>query len=227
MGRNPGDGRDGFRRGGPTESDLALRLRKLAGPSRLRLEGEAVRALARYLGLLFRWNDRMNLTALGPDDDGLQRLALEPAEAALRIPEAATRMVDIGSGGGSPAIPIKIVRPDLSVRMVESRTRKAAFLREAVRRLEFAGAVVENCRLDAVADRAVLRETHDVLTVRGVRIDAAAVSSFRRLVRPGGLFLIFCSEGQEKFAWLAGARVERRVPLPGNSGRELAVICRR
>ena len=148
------------------EVGLAERLQRRAERAGLRLAPAPAARLAAYVALLLRWNERVNLTALGGDDRGLDRLVLEPLLAARRIPRGAGALVDIGSGGGSPAIPIRIARPRLFVRMVEARVRKAAFLREAVRQLKLDGVVVERCRYEELLDRAELRGAHDVLTIR-------------------------------------------------------------
>ena len=209
-----------------SENDLAERLRRLGERSRLVLDRETRSRLAEYVALLFRWNERMNLTGVDADDEGLDRLVVEPLLAAGSIPKGSTSMVDIGSGGGSPAIPIKIRHPELSVRMIEGRMRKAAFLRETVRRLNLVGAVVENCRYQALDDRADVREAHDVLTVRGVRVDGRTAGEFQRLVRPGGVLLVFCSKGRSEVRGeLQGLlRAERRLTLVPTAGSELLII---
>ena len=190
---------------------------------------EACERLAAYVDLLFRWNERMNLTGLDARGEGLARLVGEPLVAAAHIPPEARTMIDVGSGGGSPAIPVKIARPELFVRMVESRTRKAAFLREAVRRLKLAETVVENCRFEALVDNPQMREAHDVLSVRGVRVDACASTGLQELVRPGGTLLVFASSGgseAELALQAAGGVVETRAALE-SSGSELIVIRKR
>ena len=101
-----------------------------AAEVRDRLEG--------YFHLLARWNVRINLTALPldpPTPEAIDRLLIEPLVAATWA-ETPLIWYDVGSGGGSPAIPFKIVHSRAKLTMVESRTRKAAFLREAVRTLE-------------------------------------------------------------------------------------------
>ena len=155
------------------------------------LNRETAGRLADYLELLLRWNRRINLTALDNTDDGLDRLVIEPLLAARYIPDDAESAIDIGSGGGSPALPIKIARPGLFVRMVESRRRKAAFLREAVRCLGLGEVVVESSRYEALRERSGLGEEHDVLTVRGVHVDGGVVDELQWLVRPGGRMLLF------------------------------------
>jgi len=206
--------------------DLASRLSSDAEGARVAVDRETIEKLAAYAALLFRWNERMNLTALDADAGGLHRLVVEPLLAARHIPRGAATVVDIGSGAGSPAIPLKIARPELFVRMVESRKRKAAFLREAIRRLHLAGAVVEDCRFEDLADRSDTREAHDVLTVRGVRVDAGVARRLEALVKPGGLVLAFCSRARGKTG--EGERGALRVAaghaLGETSGSELVVV---
>lgn len=206
------------------EDRLAERLRNLGQAVGLALDKERWSRLGRYVGLLLRWNERMNLTALNDGDRGLERLVIEPLLASRHVPVGSRSMVDVGSGGGSPAIPIKIGRPELLVRMVESRARKAGFLRHAVRALNLSGVAVENCRYEGLAQRPGMRHAHDVLTIRGVRIDDA-VRACLGLLRAEGLVLAFRSEGQSDVEADGGAglKVEKRTPLLQGTGAELIV----
>ncbi len=197
------------------EAGLTERLQRRVERSGLELAPAVAARLAAYVALLLRWNERMNLTALRGDDQGLDRLVLEPLLAERRIPPGAAALVDIGSGGGSPAIPIRIVRPRLTVRLVEAKERKAAFLREAVRQLKLNGVVVEPCRYEELLDRAELQGAHDVLTVRGVRLDERAASSLERLVRAGGTLLFFGGAGGRE---TGGSAVRAQAGLGHGSG---------
>ena len=209
------------------EVGLAERLQRRAERAGLPLAPAPAARLAAYVALLLRWNERMNLTALGGDDRGLDRLVLEPLLAARRIPRGAGALVDIGSGGGSPAIPIRIARPRLFVRMVEARVRKAAFLREAVRQLKLDGVVVERCRYEELLDRAELRGAHDVLTIRGVRVDERAASALEGLVRAGGTLLFFGgAAGRVNDGFAARAEAERGEG-PGRVGASGLVVVRK
>lgn len=205
--------------------DLTGRLSSDAERAQVAVDRATTEKLAAYVALLFRWNERMNLTALDADAGGLHRLVVEPLLAARHIPRGAATVVDIGSGAGSPAIPLKMARPELFVRMVESRKRKAAFLREAIRRLHLAGTVVEDCRFEDLGDRPDTREAHDVLTVRGVRVDARVARRLEALVKPGGLVLAFCSgdRGKTGEEERGGLPVAARHALGGASGSELVV----
>ena len=99
--------------------------------------------LEAYYRLLSAWNRKINLTGLNLSDlppEAIDRLLIEPLVAARHVPAGATRMLDVGSGGGSPAIPLALAVPGMRLLMVESKTRKSVFLREAIRTLGLAEA---------------------------------------------------------------------------------------
>jgi len=150
---------------------LARRTRRAKAPITLAM----LEPLEAYFHLLTHWNARINLTALPldvPTDEAFDRLLVEPLAAAKQVP-AHTPSVwfDLGSGGGSPAIPLKIARPALKLTMVESKERKGAFLREAVRALGLVDASVETERFEIVAGKSAFASSADLVTVRAVRTD--------------------------------------------------------
>jgi 16S rRNA (guanine527-N7)-methyltransferase len=112
------------------------------------LPSETYPILARYLQLLTHWNQKMNLTAVR-DPNVLVRLHLaECLRAAQRIPKDIETLLDFGSGAGLPGIPIQIIRPELRVTLADSQKKKAAFLREAVRKLRLTGASIYAGRVE-------------------------------------------------------------------------------
>lgn len=148
-------------------------------------------ALERYFELLLKWNRKINLTALSLDplsEEALQRLFVEPLQAVSTIRDADIEWYDLGSGGGSPAIPIKVVRPRMRLTMVESRGRKAAFLNEVIRELGLADARVENVRFE---DLQTQPETVDLITVRAVRTDEVLTKICSRLLKTSGKVIRF------------------------------------
>jgi len=153
-----------------------------------------------YFSELARWNLKINLTALVLDgdgsDDAVDRLLIEPAVAARYIPTSARSLLDIGSGGGSPAIPIKLCRPDLALTMVEVKVRKSVFLRQVSRTLGLTNTQVETSRFEELLARPDLHESLDVVTVRAVKLDAATLLSIQAFLKPAGYLLNFTS-GEE------------------------------
>jgi 16S rRNA (guanine527-N7)-methyltransferase len=175
-----------------TGASLLDRIRERAAAADVALTGHQFERLEAYCRLLERWNRRMNLTALPLrdfPDATLDRLLLEPLAAARLLDNAAERWLDLGSGGGSPAIPIKVARPRLDLTMVESRSRKAAFLREAVRSLGLKSAGVAEARIEALGSD--WEGEAELVTVRAVRMDQELFDVVQRLLRSGGRLLLF------------------------------------
>lgn len=164
------------------------------------LSDSAVSQLFAYYTLLSKWNEKTNLTALPlnpPTPSSISRLIVEPVAAAHEIQEAVVgRWFDLGSGGGSPAIPMKVVRPDLRLTMTESRSRKAAFLREAIRSLGLSADVLCVRFEELEAD---FEGSAGLITIRAVRMDPSVWVLLERLLHPDGLLVWFGhSEGETR-----------------------------
>ena len=170
------------------------KLAKRAAKAGIAIESEVLEGLAAYFELLQKWNRKVSLTSLPVDavgDEAVDRLLIEPVVAAKYLPSGAAAVIDIGSGGGSPAVPMKLVAPRPSLRMVESRTRKAAFLREVVRALSLTNAVVDAVRYEELLSRPELHDSADVVTIRAVRVEMKLLAEVQTLLRPGGLVFLF------------------------------------
>lgn len=182
-----------------------------------------VERLDAFLQLLAKWNRKINLTALEidpPSDDAIDRLLIEPLAAAFRLQGADRLAIDIGSGGGSPAIPIKIAAPAIRIILVESRVKKASFLREVVRHLELQDVEVEHQRLEDLATRVHLKHAADVLTLRAVTPTHALWMSMNGLLRPGGRVFWFggkLDSAETRLSSAIGATKPDIVRTPPNS----------
>ena len=96
---------------------------------------DQVLQIQRYIEILLTWNEKINLTAIRNPLEILYRHFCESMYAAVAIPVENGRLADVGSGGGFPGLPLKIIRPGLRVFLVESNLKKATFLAEVVREL--------------------------------------------------------------------------------------------
>jgi 16S rRNA (guanine527-N7)-methyltransferase len=180
--------------------ELGARLRERAVLGGVPLPDELAEPLLAYYHLLQHWNEKINLTSLANPDEAIDRLLLEPIAAAnvirknIQNPENPENLVlvDLGSGGGSPAVPLALALRPRRLVMVESRSRKAAFLREVARELTLAPMVeVEQQRFEQLCDRSSFHQSMDLVSVRAVRIDAPTLRAAAAFLRPGGCTALF------------------------------------
>jgi 16S rRNA (guanine527-N7)-methyltransferase len=171
--------------------DFSTRLTRRAARVGLSISDDLAEKLAAFHALLSRWNQKINLTSLADPDESVDRLILEPLVAARHVSPAARRFMDVGSGGGSPAIPLKLALPHLELTMVEAKIRKSAFLREASRHLELIATDVETTRVEELLARPQLHESFDLITMRAVRVEGRMLNTIQAFLRPGGQLLLF------------------------------------
>jgi 16S rRNA (guanine527-N7)-methyltransferase len=184
-----------------------------------------------YYRLLASWNEKMNLTGLDLMEQGpaaIDRLLVEPLVAAKHAPPI-TRMIDIGSGGGSPAIPLALALSASRVLLVEAKTRKSVFLREALRALDMSEAEVATSRFEELLTKPDLHETHELLTLRAVRVESAVLMNLQAFVRPGGeLFLFRAASGAgSPGALMPPLSWKATYPLLESQGSRLVVLAKR
>jgi 16S rRNA (guanine527-N7)-methyltransferase len=174
---------------------------------------------AEYLALLVRWNVRVNLTAIRDEEGILSRHFVESIACARALPAGILTLLDFGSGGGFPGIPIALCRPEIAVTLAESQGKKAAFLQEAVRVLGLS-TKVHGQRAE------LLPAQFDCVTLRAVDRMQEAVTGASRLVAPGGwLAPMTTSSDLAGVKLAAGADFAWGEPiaLPGSADRILAL----
>jgi 16S rRNA (guanine527-N7)-methyltransferase len=110
-------------------------IRRALGEFQLSVIDEQVLQIQQYIKILLMWNEKVNLTAIRDPLEILYRHFCESMYAAEAIPLKNGRLADAGSGGGFPGLPLKIIRPDLQVFLVESNIKKVTFLAEVIREL--------------------------------------------------------------------------------------------
>ncbi len=172
------------------QSRLARRLRK-AGAS---VAPSVCQDLEQYFQLLALWNAKINLTGYSlaePNEESIDRLLVEPLVAARHLDPGAKSIIDIGSGSGSPAIPLRLATGPRRLVLVEAKTRKSVFLMEALRHLHLTDAIVETARFEQLLTRPELHEAFDLLTIRAVRVEARTLMTLQAFVRPGGQIFWF------------------------------------
>lgn len=184
-----------------------------------RLDAGLIERFNTFLSLFIRWNSKLNLTAIRDEEGILARHFVESIACARALPAGIASLLDFGSGGGFPGIPIVLCRPEIAVTLAESQGKKAAFLQEAVRVLGVS-AKVHSGRAEALPD------AFDCVTMRAVDKMGEAVQKAGWLVRPGGWLALMTTEADlEKLKVAAGARFSwaDSVRMAGGGQRLLAL----
>jgi 16S rRNA (guanine527-N7)-methyltransferase len=176
-----------------TSRAFSERVKRRANKADVQVSSALLEQLEAYFRLLEAWNAKINLTSLDllrDPDKAVDRLLIEPLVAVRHMDDGVTHAIDIGSGGGSPAIPMKLARPEVAFTLVEAKTRKCAFLREAGRHLQI-DLRVETARYEVLLSRPEFHEAFGVLTMRAVRVEPRVMVSVQAFLKPGGEFLLF------------------------------------
>ncbi len=176
-----------------TSKEFSERVRRRARKADVQVSDELLERLETYFRLLAAWNAKINLTALDLSrdaDKAVDRLLIEPLAAIRHLEAGVATAIDIGSGGGSPAIPMKLARPEVAFTLVEAKTRKCAFLREAGRQLGV-DLLVETARYEMLLSRPEFHEAFDAATLRAVRVEPKILLGLQAFLKPGGEFLLF------------------------------------
>ena len=191
---------------------------RLAAPEfDIELDDDQIRKLTEYFELLLKWNPRLHLVAPCSPEEFATRHVLESLMLLRHLP-ANAGIVDIGSGGGLPMIPCLLVRNELHATLIESSTKKAVFLREALRDIQPSGRariVVE--RFENVAAPAA-----GFVTCRALERFADALPTIIAWAPPNATFLLFAGRKlrAEIESQLKSVVVER---LPKSEARFLII----
>ncbi len=140
-------------------------VRRAASEFQLVVSLQQIQQIQQYISVLLRWNDKINLTAIRDPLEILYRHICESMFGVVSIPVEKCRLADVGSGGGFPGLPMKILNPEIELMLIESNVKKATFLTEVVRELGLTGVRVlvsryeelseEVAPLDVICSRAV------------------------------------------------------------------------
>lgn len=186
-----------------------------------RFSDAELQKISTYLDLLLRWNSKINLTAVRNPEEIVTRHFGESFFAAQEVfkllrPSSA---IDLGSGAGFPGLPFKILAPDLSLTLVESNNKKAAFLREVVRLLDLAEVNVVAARAEKVELGA------DLVSMRAVEKFESVLPYARRLLHQNGRLALLIGNSQLEIAKssLADLRWDEPIPIPMSKNRVLAI----
>ncbi len=186
-----------------------------------------------YRAELLDWNTRMNLTAITNPDEVLLKHFLDSLTLLAVIDKPRLRLLDIGTGAGFPGLPLKIVRPQWSVTLLEATGKKVTFLNHIIEVLQLEDVVAMHGRAEELAHNPAWRATFDVVTARAVAAIPTLLEYAAPYCRVGGL-IIFPKKGDisdeltqgKHAAKVVGAafKAEKTLSLPGLSDERSLVV---
>ena len=152
------------------------------------LDDYQIEMLARYLDRLLETNRHINLTAVRDRDLAWHRLIVDSLTLIPFLEQipSDSRLIDLGTGGGLPGIPVAVACPQFKVTLLEATAKKARFCADCVKSLAFANINVVNDRVETIGHEPLHRAQYDVALCRAVGRMATVLEYAMPLLRVGG-----------------------------------------
>lgn len=163
---------------------------------------ERAAAFNRYAEMLRERNEKINLTAITEPEEVKVKHFLDSCSAAELLPGGAS-VLDIGSGAGFPGLPLKIVRPDLTVTLLDSVNKKVAFVSDVVAELKLSGVTAVHARIEDFPHKG----EYDAVVSRAVAELSTLAEYALPFVKIGGAFIAYKSEKTESEAEAAASAI--------------------
>ena len=128
---------------------------------------EQLQKFYQYMNLLIEWNEKINLTAIVEPKEIILKHFIDSL-TIIKYIEPNKSVIDIGTGAGFPGIPVKIMREDLDITLLDSLNKRIHFLNEVIQKLELKNITAIHARIEEFAKNKQYRETFDVATSRAV-----------------------------------------------------------
>jgi len=175
-----------------------------------------------YRTELLDWNTRMNLTAITNPEEVLMKHFLDSLTLLTIIDKPRLRLLDIGTGAGFPGLPLKIVRPQWSVTLLEATGKKVAFLNHMIDLLHLEDVEAIHGRAEELSHKPAYRATFDVVTARAVAAIPTLLEYAAPCCRIRGL-IIFPKKGNLAEELTQGKRAAKIVGATFKSDTALSL----
>ncbi len=192
----------------------------------LSLTEDCLERLARHYDLLVKWNPAVRLVGSTDPRIVARRHTLESLALASHVPRPDGSLLDIGSGNGFPAIPLKCALPSLTVTMMEPMLKKSVFLESAVSELGLTSTRMIRERADSVGDL-TKHGRWDAITMRAVAVIPLVMAAASETLTPGGRILFMLGRAgldQVRSLTLPPLRIVDVSPLPRRSASWLVSV---
>jgi 16S rRNA (guanine527-N7)-methyltransferase len=179
-----------------------------------------------YYEELSLWNKSVNLTGLQTEKEQAVLLFVDSLAGSFALSENSTvSIIDIGTGGGFPGIPLKLAFPSLQTTLMEPRGNKTAFLHTVIGKLELTGISVLQKRLEGCRSFINEDDKWDIAISKAVNLEAI-LPHVKNILREDGKLVIFRSSKIENPEMLKGMTIEKEIPyeLPYEFGKRVLSV---
>lgn len=167
-------------------------LTNLSNKLNIELSENQIEQFLLYKDLLKEWNEKINLTAITDDKEIIIKHFIDSLTIAKYISDNDT-IIDVGTGAGFPGIPIKIVKPDTEVTLLDSLNKRLLFLQDVIDKNKLKKIRCVHGRAEDVSRETIHREVYDIATARAVANMSTLVELCIPFVKVGGIFV--CMKG--------------------------------
>ena len=171
-----------------SEKNIEL-LREGAKKYNVVLSNEQTDKFSHYARLLVEWNEKINLTSITDPEEIVIKHFLDSLSVAEYIPNETKALVDVGTGAGFPGIPLKIIRENLKVTLLDSLAKRINFLNEVCNYLNLEDIFSIHSRAEDFGADKKYRESFDLVTARAVASLPVLLEYCLPLVKVGGMFI--------------------------------------
>lgn len=179
-----------------------------------------------YYKELSFWNRSVNLTGLRTEQEQAVLLFADSLAGHLALPKhASLSLIDIGTGGGFPGIPLKLVFPSLNVTLLEPRGNKTAFLHTVIGKLELTGISVLQKRLEACREFIHEEDKWDMAISKAVSLEAI-LPHVKNILKKDGKLIVFRSSSIDNPSNLQGMTIYQEISyeLPHEFGTRVVSV---
>ena len=173
-----------------------LYMRKLFEEYNLIITDEQLAKFEKYYELLVFYNKQFNITTITEKREVYVKHFIDSILGVDKL--CGKTLIDVGSGGGFPAIPNKIMKDDLSVTLLEATGKKCTFLQTVINELGLKNIRVINDRAETLAKNPEYRESFDICTARAVARLNTLCEYCMPFVKKGGIFVSYKANAQEE-----------------------------
>lgn len=167
------------------KQEFEQKIKTYADEIEIVLNEQQIHQFYQYMELLLEWNEKINLTAITNPEEIIVKHFIDSLTIAKHVKEN-TRLIDVGTGAGFPGIPLKIIREDIEITLLDSLNKRVNFLNEVIHELKLSKIQTVHSRVEDFAKDKKNRESFDYATSRAVANLSTLSEYLIPLVKIGG-----------------------------------------